>query len=818
MFKHLFTLVALVAILSAASGLPAGAMDQPSLAGYADEGTYRFYLNEEVLVTQEFMWDAAGSYKGSYTLSMAGQTVSTTMRIDPGADGVWSRIEMETPQGLVTVVREDSVARTTHGQETTTTRLRDGTLLFENFNPPLMNAVVRAYDAAAGGKQTVPLFIVPAIVLDATIERLDSVERSIAGKDLKLDRYQFGIPGVDLFLFVDDQGRVVFGDVPSQHGAYVRDGYEAMMKPEEVDPLLSRPEYEVDIQSNVQIPMRDGVKLATDLYRPRADGKHPVILVRTPYKKEMNELQGRFYARRGYVYAVQDVRGRFSSPGTWEPFVNESNDGFDTIQWLGTQSWSSGRVGMIGASYLGWVQWWAAKDRPQYLKAIIPNVSPPDPYFNIPYEYGCFFLLGAIWWADILESEATGDLSGKAMQEIGKKKYARILRELPVVDLDKKVLGKKNPYWRTWIDHPTNDEYWERASFLDNMGSLDIPVFHQSGWFDGDGIGSKLNYLRMRSHGHPNQKLVLGPWGHTDVATRRIGDRDFGPAATIDLQRDYLRWLDRWLKGIGNGIEQEPLVKIFVMGSNRWLEGNTYPLAETQMTKLYITSGGNANTSAGDGRLSFALPPMGTPPDRFVYDPGDPTPSPNMPVDPDEMDPSKDDQPTERSIEELRGLNRAYHAKVNAERTDILVYDTEPLTEPLTIAGPISAVLYASSSAKDTDWFVRLSEVAADGAIFQLVEGKVRARYRESFREPLPLEPGKVYEYALDLWQTGITVPAGAKLRVEVASASFPMFSRNLNTGGHSEKEKRFVTAEQMIYHDAEHPSHLLLPVIPSMP
>ncbi len=816
MFRFMLSIILTASALAGAS--PAGALDLPSLAGHPDEGTYRFYLNEEVLVTQDFKWEASGAYEGSYAISMAGQTVSTTMRIEPGPDGSWSRIDMVTPQGLVAVVREDSIARTTHEKETTTTTLKEGTLLFENFSPPLMSAVIRSYDSAKGGSQTIPLFIVPVIVVDATIEWLETVERSIGGQDLRLDRYKFGIPGVDVFLLIDDQGRVVFGDVPAQHGAYVREGYEGLMKPEEVDPLLSKPEFEVDVESNVPIPMRDGTKLATDLYRPRAEGKHPVILVRTPYKKEMNELQGRFYARRGYVYAVQDVRGRFSSQGKWEPFVNEANDGFDTITWLGTQSWSSGRVGMIGASYLGWVQWWAARDRPQYLRAIIPNVAPPDPYFNIPYEYGCFFLLGAIWWADVLESEATGDLSGKAMQEIGKKKYGRILRELPVVELDKKVLGKKNPYWRTWIEHPDNDEYWARASFLDHLEDLDIPVFHQSGWFDGDGIGTKLNYLRMRSHGHANQKLVLGPWGHTDQAMRRIGDRDFGNAAIVDLQRDYLRWFDRWLKGVGNKIEQEPLVKVFVMGSDRWLEDETYPLQATQMTKLYLTSGGSANTSAGDGRLSFALPPAGTPPDRFVYDPGDPTPSPDIPIDPDEMDPSKDDQPSERSIEEARAFNRGYHARVNADRRDILVYDTEPLTDSLTFAGPISAVLYASSSAKDTDWFVRLSEIAPDSTIFQLVEGKIRARYRESFSAPKLLQPGEIYSYHLDLWHTGITVPPGAKLRVEVASASFPKFSRNLNTGGHNEKEEKFVSAEQTLYHDAEHPSHVLLPMIPIKP
>jgi putative CocE/NonD family hydrolase len=786
-------------------------------SGERDADTFRFYLNEEVLVTTRYEWGADGSYRSDYTLAMAGQIVETTLGIAVSEGGRWTRMDMGTPRGPVEIVREDTLARITHENDVSTVVLKPRTVVFENFSPALMAAALRAYDEAAGGKQTIPIFIVPAVVMDGSLERLDVVERTIAGRDLELRRYRLGLPGVDVTLYIDPAGRVVFGDVPQQHGAYVREGFETLMRAEVDDPLLSKPEYDVIVDDEVGVPMRDGLALATDIYRPGADGRFPVILVRTPYKKEMNELQARFYARRGYVYAVQDCRGRFASPGEWRPFFDEPKDGYDTIEWLADQPWSTGKVGMIGGSYLGWVQWWAARDHPPHLATMIPNVAPPDPYYNIPYEYGVFFILGAIWWADVLESEATGDLSGKAFMEIGEKKYAKILRDLPVIDLDEKVLGRRNPYWREWISHPDNDEYWEPASFLDHLDGLDIPVFHQSGWFDGDGIGSKLNYLKMASHGHRYQKLVLGPWGHTDTATRRIADRDFGEAAIIDLQRDYLRWFDHWLKGVANGIDTEPLVSIFVMGSNEWLHGDRYPLAETKMTPYYLASGGHANTSTGDGSLATARPDADAPPDRYVYDPLDPTPYPAFYVDPKDLEEDEADSAAADtvSVETERAKHRAYYAMIDSTRADILVYDTAPLTESLTIAGPISATLYASTTARDTDWFMRLSEVAADGEIFPLAEGKIRARYRESFRKPRLLKPGEVLEYRLDLWQTGITIPEGARLRVEVASASFPMFSRNLNTGGHNETETEHVPAEQTIYHDAARPSHVLLPVIP---
>jgi hypothetical protein len=263
---------------------------------------------------------------------------------------------------------------------------------------------------------------------------------------------------------------------------------------------------------------------------------------------------------------------------------------------------------------------------------------------------------------------------------------------------------------------------------------------------------------------------------------------------------------------VDNGIAKEPLVKIFVMGSNKWLEGPVYPLPVTRFEKWYLASGGNANTSKGDGRLTTAALAAGSSPDRYVYDPGDPTPAPYY------YEESEEEEKQVRSAEEKKKIREAHHEKVTQARRDILVYVSEPLQEPLTFAGPISAVLYASSSARDTDWFMTLMELDKQGKMFPIPLGraKLRARFRRSMKKPELLKPGQVYEYKLDLWQTGITIPAGHRLRVEVASAAFPLFSRNLNTGEHNETETKYVKAEQTIYHDARYPSHVLLPVIPA--
>jgi len=798
-----------IAVMAAA---PVRSQPAP-LSGFSDQGTFIFFVNEERVVTHTFNWKTDGSFESKTVTSMAGQTAESTLSITPDAEGRWISAVVESAAGKVVIKREGADVTTTVRDKPTTIHLKPDVLTLQGTSLALISQALRRYDTAKGGLQEFPCMVLGASWVMVSLVPKKTLERTVGARDLSLTEWVYGVPGTDITVLADKDGRIYSGEIPAQHATFVREGYEALRQPPVEDPLLSAAKYEVKVDANVMLPMRDGVKLATDIYHPVGVEKAPVILVRTPYKKEMSELQGRYYARRGYAFAIQDTRGRFSSQGQWEPFVNEAKDGYDTIEWLAAQPWSNGKVGMIGGSYLGWVQWFAASQHPPHLVTIIPNVSPPDPFHNMPYENGVLFLYGGLWWATIVESEATADISGAALTNALDKKFGKLMNSLPVIDLDKAVLGKENRYWRNWIAHPSAlDKYWANTMFLDRLKDVNIPVFHQSGWYDGDGIGAKLNYLKMASYGHANQKLTIGPWPHSDTASRRIGDHDFGPQAIIDLQRDYLRWFDYWLKGIDNGIMKEPLVSIFAMGSNKWLEGPKYPLPETRFEKLYLSSGGHANTSKGDGKLGFTAPAAAAPPDRYVYDPGDPTPDPSF------YERTAEEEKIARPQADLKKEAEAQRDKVTAARQDILVYVTEPFEKPYTIAGPVSAVIYASSSARDTDWFVHFIEVDAKGKfwpLFNTSAGKVRARYRNSLNKAEFLKPGRIYAYTIDLWHTGMTIQPGHRLRIEVASADFPMFERNLNTGGNNETETRFVPAKQAIYHDAKHPSHILLPMIP---
>ncbi|MDH4198451.1 MAG: CocE/NonD family hydrolase, partial [Candidatus Aminicenantes bacterium] len=784
------------------------------ISGFEETGVFKLFVRESEIARLEYALTKDGQYTRKFIISMAGQKSEDTLTISSNAQGEWESMRIVAPTETVNIKRVgDTVELKLEKKgQSYSAKLEQGHILYDNYGPVFESLMLRAYDTAKKGVQKFPRFLIPSKSVTVDLEYKGQDIRTVKGRDVEFQRFNLNLIGIEVGILADAEHRIYLMDVPVQQAAFVREGYEDLLAAGPKDPLLSQPQYEVR-KETVMIPMRDGVRLATDLYFPVAENvKFPVVLIRTPYKKDMDEINGKYYARRGYVAAIQDCRGRFASEGQWEPFVDEPKDGYDTIEWLGTRDWASGKVGMIGGSYVGWVQLWAASAKPPHLTAIIPNVAPPDPFFNIPYEYGSFFILGAIWWAEILEKEATGDLSGRVMAEINERKYEQIFKSLPVIDLDQKILGRRNVYWRKWIEHNTNDTYWEKANFMEKLKTLDIPVLLQSGWFDGDGIGSKLNYAALRQSRNKFIKLILGPWGHTDQSSSKLGDFDFGKDAAPDLQMLYVRWFDYWLKGVDNKIAEEPLVQYFVMFSNTWLKGDTYPLPETKFTKFYLGSTKGANTSRGDGMLRAELGSGGRAFDEFVYDPGDPTPWPEYYF--------KSEEEIERekkktvNIEEAKKKAKAFHNSVTDARQDILVFQTEPLAEPVSVAGPLSAALYASTSAPDTDWFVTLMDVDEKGEIFHLVRGTIRARFRNSMAKPEFLEKNKIYRYDLDMWQTGITFQKGHRIRVEVASAFFPMFSRNLNTGGHNEKETKYQKATQRIYHSAEYPSHVLLPVV----
>jgi len=543
------------------------------------------------------------------------------------------------------------------------------------------------------------------------------------------------------------------------------------------------------------IPMRDGVRLATDVYFPPGDrGSYPVILLRTPYNKAWLEDYGRYYSSHDYAFAIQDVRGRFESEGEWEPFLNEGEDGYDAIEWLAAQEWSTGKVGMIGGSYSGSVQFAAAILKPPHLATIVPNITPAIPFDNLPYEGGTLLLGWTIRWADIMENARTGrEFAGKLQAAIREDWSARLDR-LPVIDLDVDIVGKKTPYWRKWVEHSTLDSYWSPATYLDQLTEVDIPVLLQSGWFDGGTRGTKLAYRQLSEGGNPNLQMILGPWAHSDRGGRYLNGTDMGPAAEVDLFDRYRRWFDRWLKGQSADDNEGTPVEIYLMGSNRWLRGDAYPLPGTRITPFYLSDASGTSSARIDGNLAVSLQKSATAHDEYSYDPSNPTPSFYAHMKRNDLD--------------------SYHSRILSQR-DVLLYETPPMAEPLHLAGPVEATIYGSSSARDTDWSLTLYGISPDGQAYPigLTFGMLRARFRESSTDPTLLEPGVVYEFNVDLGHTAMTVPTGHRLRLEIASASFPEYSRNLNTGGNSELETRYIVADQRVYRGGEFPSHLSLPV-----
>jgi putative CocE/NonD family hydrolase len=470
--------------------------------------------------------------------------------------------------------------------------------------------------------------------------------------------------------------------------------------------------------------------------------------------------------------------------------VNEGKDGYDTIEWAASQPWSTGRIGTIGGSYGGWNQWLAAVEEPEHLKAMVSIVTPPDPFLNVPYQNGAF-LLGMVDWMILVD--------GRSMQDLGANDLPMLYRHLPVSSTDE-AAGRHSLWWGDWIKHNTYDEYWKRVSYQDKYNKVKAPALHITGWYDDDQVGGTMNFPAMIAHGgspeaRAGQRLLIGPWPHGLNRSRKLGDIDFGPDAVIDINGVYLKWFDCQLKQTGcDRLASEAPVRIFIMGDNRWRDEREWPLARAKVTPYYLHSEGHANTAAGDGRLS-TTPPASEPQDHYKYDPNDATPFVLIPG--------------------ALQLGTTEDQRAVEARSDVLVFTTEPMQEDLEVTGPVRVTLFAASSAPDTDWTGKLVDVHPDGYSQRLLDGIIRARFRESFEHPSFLKAGKVYEYKIDLWSTSNVFKKGHRIRLEIASAAFPKFSRNLNNGEKNEASTSIRVADQTIYHDSEHQSHVLLHVIP---
>jgi putative CocE/NonD family hydrolase len=546
---------------------------------------------------------------------------------------------------------------------------------------------------------------------------------------------------------------------------------------------------------NVRVPLRDGVTLSADIYRPRETGngmRVPVILVRTPYNKNQGSYiePARYFAEHGYAYVTMDVRGRGDSDGVFVPYRNEGPDGYDAIEWCAAQPWSTGKVGTLGASYLGRVQWLAAVEQPPHLVTMIVIVTPSDPFVEMPVgTHG----LQHLCWLYLV--------NGRLRQPMEEVDWEPVYRHLPLSDMDV-CAGFSAPPWRQELEHPTRDAFWEAICYQNKFERLDLPVLHISGWYDDEQIGTPLNFIGMTTRGateraRGNQKLLMGPWGHNVNTSRTLGEVDFGADALIDLRGYERRWFDYWLKGAETGIVQEPPARLFVMGANKWRDEKEYPLARTEYTPYYFHSGGNANSRYGDGLLSTTLP-GGEPPDHYTYDPARPTPFMTNATS------SQIGGPDDYSAIQQRG--------------DVLVYVTPPLDHDLEVIGAVRVTLYAASSAVDTDFTALLFDLHPGGFAQRLCDGVVRARYREGMDHVTFLEPGKIYQFEVDLWHVCQLFQNGHRIGVQLASAAFPKYDRNLNTGEALATGIRMVIAAQTIYHDAAHPSALVLPVIPVTP
>jgi len=585
---------------------------------------------------------------------------------------------------------------------------------------------------------------------------------------------------------------------------------------------LSAPKYEIKFEWDRKIKMRDGVELSANVWRPKAEGKFPVVFMFMPYdntaktSSAVSDVLGhaKFLAPRGYAFVAVNVRGRYDSDGEsylyWSPeWRKGKHDGLDVddcLTWLGTQPWSSGKIGMTGGSYLGFTQWLGAQLGNRYLTTIVPYVSPDDHHDNAMPN-------GALRLSVDMKiiTTVSGRTNKSALDE--SIEWKKLYWHLPLRDMDELMLGKKLQNWQDYIDHPDNDVYWrpsvgERRKAGDlNPGKYSqvrVPSLNITGWYDTTTQFGLNNFMAMKRYGpealRGKHHLIVGPWVHA-VGPRKVGDIDFGPDAEVDFYTVELRWFDYWLKGIENGMMSEPPVNLFAMATNKWKTSARWPLAEAKETKYYFHSAGRANSRSGDGVLSTAAP-ADEPPDQYTYDPRDPVPSYGGNV-----------------VMVPRAENEGPRDQAAIEtRKDVLVYSTEPLANDVEITGRIMVTLHAASSAPDTDFMAKLVDVHPNGYVQILTEGNIRARYRTSFMEQRLITPGQVYEYTLDLWSTSQVFKRGHRIRLEVTSSNFPKYDRNPNTGRKFGEDTELAVARQTIHHSKAYPSHVVLPIVEPAP
>ena len=563
----------------------------------------------------------------------------------------------------------------------------------------------------------------------------------------------------------------------------------------------------VEIEHDVACVTRDGTTLRADVYHPSGGGRYPTLVNRTPYgKREPRYVNDACtLARRNYTVVVQDQRGRYASDGEYRWMFRDrletfdAEDGFDTAEWAARLPWSDGQVGTWGHSNASWLALMLASSQPPSLKAVMASGMAQD---LLSMNFGIFETGRRLEWTYLMAADArrrAGEPFGpytaaEAAERWNSVERGKYIWWLPLDDIPPSVFSTLNEPLRTY--HRAQDREFMR--FAELHPRITAPVMLMTGWWDRL-IGTIDNYAGLVANGPAHlrrqHRLIVGPWVH-DVTqfTRRCGKLDFGPDAEWAYADMITRWYDHQLKGIANGLADEPPVQLFILGENRWRGEHEWPLARTRYTEYFLHSGGSANTVRGDGTISVVPPSGEEPSDRYVYDPRDPAMS------------------LMRADAQAAPVDQSPHD----HRQDILVYQTPPLAEDIEVTGPVTLKLWAASDCPDTDWTAKLAVVFADGLCVNLTYGIMRARYRNGFDQPALLEPGTLTEYTIRLNPIGIRFRRGERIRLYVSSSDFPNFDRNHNTGRDYWSDTELRVARQEVFHSAGRPSRLILPVIPT--
>ena len=559
----------------------------------------------------------------------------------------------------------------------------------------------------------------------------------------------------------------------------------------------STPNPPIKCMLGTRIPMRDGITLSADIYMPdKPNWCGPCILVTTPYDNTMEILLqfARYFVAVDYAYMIVDVRGRGDSDGEFKDFLQQGPDEYDCIEWAAQQPWCDTNVGMMGASYLGWTQWAAAREHPPHLKTIVPTAAGGKIWGELFYTNG----LPCLWQLPWMNAVSGKTLQWNTAMLIDWKK---VCFHLPLNTMDE-VIGRHIPRWAEYMAHSTLDDYWKPYLFSpEDFASIDIPVLTITGWFDGDQLGALFFYEGMVDHSpvNTNQYLLIGPWDHgsTFDPQETVGKVNFGKSAVLNLIQIHIEWFDFWLKGIENNFNKWPKTRIFELGTNSWRTSQDFwpPKSNTSRT-FYLDSLGNAQTSKGNGVLT-SQPEYSAEVDIYKYDPRDPL---------------------------LVSAYNAFKPDLNLrqkdfeERADALFYTSPPILDPFTIAGKPIVEFYGSSDCLDTDWVALFSIVEPNGDLLHFRSddfhgGVLRARFRNSFEKPELLEPGKIYQFTLTLSSICAKIYPRQRIRLMLNSSAFPVYARNQNTGNDIGSDIEIKVATNSIHHSAKHPSKLIIPI-----